>query len=254
MMELVFKLKTNQAGQVGVIVLLIMVGLLTIGLSLAARTTQESFLSGKEAETARVFNAAEQGVETALSGELTGGEIELNGITVDYTVEEVNRLQTRLFEAIPVSVDVTGCETGDQLRIDWSQVDDCDNEDPASLVASVFQDNGGSTVVRHLALGACDRGDGFLLANSINDQGYRRRYDLALETGDFLVRIKPVYNDAEVNVYSSDFELPIQSYEVRSEAEGQETDETRIVEVNSSRLTAPSILDYAVYSGSTLAK
>lgn len=250
-----------QTGQVGVIVLLTMVGMLTIGLSLAARTTQESFLSGKEAETARVFNAAEQGVEQALSsnlefdGDSYEGDIDsISGIEVDYTVEKIDKLQTRLFEAIPVGVTVDGFTAGDRLRIDWSELDDCGTESPASLIVSVFNEDAGSTTARNLALGACDRSDGFELASTINEAGYRRRYDVPLETGDFLVRVKPVYNDAEVNIYSNDFDLPIQSYLIRSEAAGTETDETRIVEVNSTLLTAPSILNYALFSGGTLAK
>ncbi len=251
----------SQAGQVGVIVVLTMVGMLTIGLSLAARTTQESFLSGKEEETVRVFNAAEQGVETALSSKLefdgdsySGSVDSVSGIDVNYTVEKVNHLQTRLFEAVPVSVVLENFSPGDELTIDWSSLDNCSTEDPASLIISVFNDLSGSTVVKHLALGACDRSDGFVSAQSINENGYYRRYDLALEAGDFLARVRPVYNDAEVNVYSSDFQLPVQSYAIRSEAEGEETDETRIVEVNSTLLTAPAVLDYAVYSGGTLVK
>ena len=249
---------SSQRGQVGVIVLLIMVGMLTIGLSLAARTTQEAFLSGKETKTTRVFNAAEQGVETALSGDLAAGDYSLSEgeIEVDYSVEEINRLQTRLFEGIPVGIDVTGASDGDELRLEWSQLDDCGSENPASIVASIFNNDGGSIVVRHLALGACDRSDGFESATIINENNYHRRYDLSLRSGDFLVRVKPVYNDTHVNIYSNDagFTLPVQSYLVRSSATGTETDETRIVEVNMSRLTAPSIFDYAVYSGNTLAK
>lgn len=248
----------HQRGQVGVIVLLIMVGMLTIGLSLAARTTQEAFLSGKETKTARVFNAAEQGVETALSSDLIAGNYSFSegGIEVDYTVEEVSRLRTRLFEGIPVGIDVTGASNGDELRLDWSQLHECGPENPASLTASIYNNETGSTVVRHLALGACDRGDGFELATTIDEASYRRRYDLALQDGDFLVRVKPIYNDTHVNIYSNDvdFTLPVQSYLVRSSATGAETDETRIVEVNMSRLTAPSVFDYAVYSGNTLVK
>lgn len=254
----------SESGQIGVIILLTMAGMLTMGLSLASRTTQEALLSGKEAESARVFNAAEQGVEEALSSELASLDFTDNiysdsissvtGVDVNFTIEKVNALETRLFEGISVGVDVTGAETGDNLRIDWSELDDCNSENPASLVVAIYFDDAGKTRVRYEALGACDVGDGFTLASVIDVDGYKRRYDLPLETNDFLVRIKSVYNDAHIKVSSTDFTMPVQYYAIRSEAANPDSNETRIVEVNRTTAAAPSILDYAVYSGGSLSK
>lgn len=246
-----------QRGQVGVIVLLIMVGMLAMGLSLAVRTTQESFLSGKESDTARVFNAAEQGVETALSGNLAEGDFEFDQgqVHVDYTVRELDRLETRMFEGIPIGISVVGATSGNELRLDWSKVDDCGAEDPASMMVGVYNNDGPSTQVRYLALEGCDRSDDFNAVSHINLNGYYRRYDLALQDGDFLVRVKPVYNDTWVKIEGvSGFTLPKQFYSIRSEASEDEGNETRVVEVNAAPLTAPSILDYALYSGNTLIK
>ena len=256
------KFKFNsQAGQVGVIILLTMTGMLAVGLSVASRTTEESLLTGKEAESTRVFNAAEQGVEEALSSELdfdgdvfSGSIDSIYGLGVDYTIQKSNVLETRIFEGVSVGVDVTGASDGNVLRIDWSKTDDCDNDTPASLIASIYYDDGGTTRVRHEALGACDHSDGFELASSIDQDGYRRRYDLPLQTGDFLIRLKSVYNDTHIKVSSSDFTMPVQQYVVRSQADNEESDETRIVEVNRTINSAPSILDYAVYSGDSLNK
>ena len=78
-----------------------MAGMLTIGLSLASRTTQELFLSGQEADSARVFNAAEVGIEEALSqdldftGETYSAEIgSVENVDVNYTIGKVNSLKT----------------------------------------------------------------------------------------------------------------------------------------------------------------
>ena len=255
-----FKFK-RESGQVGVIVLLIMTGMLTMGLSVASRTTQEALLSGKEAESTRVFNAAEQGVEEALSGDLEfpgdtyEGTVEsVTGIGVDYTIAKMNVLETRLFEGVSVGVDVTGVSDGDNLQIDWSQLTDCDTETLASLVVSIYYDDSGTTRVRHEALGACDRSDGFNLASVIDENGYKRRSDLPLQTDDFLVRVKAVYNDTHIKVSSSDFTMPVQYYLIRAEAANEDSNETRIVEVNRTLKSAPSILDYAVYSGDSLSK
>lgn len=251
----------HESGQVGVIVLLTMTGMLALGLSMASRTTQEALLSGKEAESTRVFNAAEQGIEEALSGDLDflgdtyEGSVEsVTGIGVDYTIEKINTLETRLFEGVSVGVDVTGVSTGNELQIDWSKVTDCDTETPPSLIASVYYDDSGTTRVRHEALGSCDRGDGFTLGSVIDEDGYKRRHNLPLQTDDFLVRVKAVYNDAHIKVSSGDFTMPVQYYSIRSQAANADSNETRIVEVNRTLKSAPSILDYAVYSGDALSK
>ncbi|MBU0576469.1 hypothetical protein KJ707_00405 [Patescibacteria group bacterium] len=249
----------SQSGQVGLVVLLIMTGMLTIGMSLAARTTQEAFTSGKESESARVFNAAEQGVEQALSsdldfeGESTSGTVDsVTGVDVAYTINKVANLETRLFEGVSVGVDVTGVSDGDVLQVDWSHESDCVTQDVASLMTSVYYDDVGTTRVRHYALGGCNRSDGFDLGTVIDENGYKRRYSLSLLTNDFLVRFKPVYNDTHVKIASSDFTMLTQYYSIRSKAAKENSNETRIVEVNRTSLSAPSIFDYALYSGGNL--
>ena len=267
----------RESGQVGVIILLTMTGMLVMGLSVASRTTQEALLSGKEVESTRVFNAAEQGIEKALSGDLDfigdtyEGTVEsVVGIGVDFTIAKINMLETRLFEGVSVGVDVTGASDGDNLQIDWSKLTDCGAETLASIIVSIYYDDSGTTRVRHEALGACNIGDGFTLGSVIDENGYKRRFDLPLQTDDFLVRVKAVYNDVHIKVSSSDFAMPVQYYAIRSknypismfngyyairsEAANEESSETRIVEVNRTLKSAPSILDYAVYSGGSLSK
>jgi hypothetical protein len=252
----------SQNGQVGVVILLIMVVLLTVGLSVASRSTQELFLTQQNVDSTRVFNAAEAGIDQALStsfdfqGEQTSGEIDnFNNadIDVDYQVTKMNELETRLFEMIDVKVDVTG-NNGNGIVIEWSKLDDCITEDVASLIASVYYDDAGTTRVRHYPLRGCDRSDNFLAATSINVDEYRRRYTLPLTANDSFVRIKPVYNDTHIRVTGSGWTLPVQYYNIRSEATNTLGNETRIVEVNRTLNTAPSIFDYAVFSNATLVK
>jgi hypothetical protein len=248
----------NQRGQAGVIILLIMAVMLTVGLSLATRTTEEIFVSDQQKESTRVFNAAEAGIEEALSGDLTaitGGEVDtIEGVDVDYTVTQVNRLETILFEGVSVTVDVTGTTTGQTLRVDWSAEADCDTQEPASLLLSIFYDDAGTTRTRYLPLAACDNADGFTIASSINDNGMRFRYDVPLLTGDFLIRVKPIYNDTKVRIAGNGFDLPVQYFSVRSEAQSQTGTAARVIEVNRTLSAAPSVMDYALYSGSTIIK
>lgn len=259
MMELMFK--NSQSGQTGVIILLLMAGMLTVGLSLATQTTQEALLSGKETDSARVFNAAEEGIEQAISSNLeftgdtfSGTVANQADISVAYTVTKKNTLEVLLFEGVSVSVDVTGAQDGNVLQIDWSKVDDCGSDDLASLLVATYSDVSGVARTRYTYVAGCDRSDGFESAQNIDENDYRRRYNLTLQTGDTLVRIKPIYADTNINVTSSGFVLPVQYYAIRSEASRSESNETRIVEVNRTLSAAPSIFDFAIYSGNTLIK
>lgn len=253
---------SSQRGQVGVVVLLIMVVLLTVGLSLASRSTQELFLTQQNVDSTRVFNAAEAGIDQALStsftfeGEQATGAIDNfnnSDIDVDYQITKMYQLETRLFEMVSVEVDVTG-NNGSGLVIEWSRLDDCATEDVASLLASVYYDDAGTTRVRHYPLQGCSRGDNFLAASNVNADGYRRQYDLPLTADDLFVRIKPLYNDTHIRVTGDGWQLPVQYYNVRSEARNNAGNETRIVEVNRTLDAAPSVFDYAVFSQTTLVK
>ncbi len=254
-----------QSGQIGIIILLIMVSLLTVGLSLAAQTSQELTLTQQSAESARVFNAAEAGVEEALSqgfdfqSETTTGQLNdpVSGVNVNYEVTKRRTLETRLFEGLTVMVDVTGVATGQNLLIDWARSNDCNGTNPpASLVFSIYYDDAGTTRMRQAAVQGCAHNDNFTAATSTtNVDGFYRHYTLPLLTNDLFVRIKPLYADTDIRVNSSlGWTLPYQFFTVRSEADSTLGDETRVVEVNRTLPAAPAILDYTVYSGTTITK
>src|SRR3990167_5038568 len=81
-----FKLerKVNQSGQVALIVLLVMVVMLTLGISIAQRGVADVRISQQEEDSARAFQAAEAGLEQALSTLSSGaGEV---GEDVSYAV------------------------------------------------------------------------------------------------------------------------------------------------------------------------
>lgn len=245
----------SQSGQVGVITLLLMAVLLTVGLSTAINTSQDVTLSQQEAESTRVFNAAESGVEEALStysgGDASGTIDTITDVDVDFTLTEVTNLETRLFEGVSVAIDVTGVAAGNGLDIEWSRESDCSLENPASLLVSVIT---ATNEVRYYPIGACDRGGGFPVAAPLPPGDYRRQYTLALQNDDTLVRIKPLYNDTHISVNGSGWTLPVQGVRVRSEAQSELGNEARAVEVNQSLPTAPSVMDYALVSGTSIVK
>lgn len=249
----------SQSGQIGVVILLIMVVILTVGLSVATRTTQETFLSTQSSESARVFNAAEAGIEQALSTDLetlaqdqTSGTVTgIEDTTVNYSIKKEAALETQLFKGVSVAIDVTGVTAGNGIRVEWAK-EDC-GANPAAFVAAIYSDNAGVITTRYRTLGTCGRSDGFEPATTLPaGNTYKFRFDLALQANDVLVRLQPVYNDTQVKVSGSGWILPTQFYRIRSEASNDLGDETRIVEVNRTLPTAPSIFDYALYSGTTI--
>lgn len=250
---------TAQSGQIGVVILLIMVVILTVGLTVATRTTQETFLSTQSAESARVFNAAEAGIEQALSTDITtltqdtttGTVTTVDDTTVNYSITQVAGLQTQVFKGMSVALNVQGVTTGNGVRIQWSRVDCSAN--PASFLASIYSVNAGVTSVRYRMLGNCARGDGFEQSTALSSGNpYRFEFTLPLQTNDTLVRLQPIYNDTFINVTGSGWTLPTQYYRIRSEAINELGSESRVVEVNRTLPTAPSVMDYALYSGATL--
>jgi hypothetical protein len=261
----------SQSGQIGVIIILIMVVLLTIGLSLVSQSSREVDLSRQEEESTRVFNAAEAGIEQALSTSLDFQTEEYDppptsipgsNATVDYAIKKVRKLETRLFEGSGAHVqlaDSAGAATVNTITIDWSKEKDCVTQDPASLIVSVYSYDSTATPpysVRHLSYGACNRNDDITVAANAPAGDYFKRATIALNPKDVFLRIKPVYNDTHVQVTGSGGTgtLPVQYYNIRSEAKNQNGDETRIVEVNRTLSTAPSVMDYLLFSGTTLTK
>lgn len=253
--------KDSQSGQIGVVILLIMVVILTVGLSVATRTTQETFLSTQSSESARVFNAAEAGIEQALSTDLdsltqdttTGTVTGVDDTTVNYSITKQAGLETHLFEGTSIAVDVTGVTTGNGIRVEWAK-EDCANN-PAAFVVAIYSNTAGTISTRYRTMGNCARGDGFEAASTLAaGNQYRFRFDLALQTDDVLVRLQPVYNDTQINVSGAGWTLPTQFYRIRSEATNElgAGNESRIVEVNRTLPTAPTIFDYALYSGATI--
>ena len=259
-------LQNSQSGQIALVILLMVVVLLTVGLSLATRTTQDLFLAQQEADTSRVFNAAESGIEDALSQNFTAisgpqsGSLSLNDASVDYDITPSNQLETILTEGMTVQVELGGAVSGN-LDVEWSRTADCAQS--ASLLASVFSDDGGGMRVRHIAFGpdrtSCppDQGDNFTqVGDGTGSDGYRHLYQLSLTNDDQFVRITAVYDDTHVRVSDGSLvgTFPNQQYTINSTATNDIGDEQRSIQVTRTLPRAASFMDYALYSGAGISK
>jgi Tfp pilus assembly protein PilX len=271
----------SQSGQIAVVVLLIMVILLVMGLSLATRTTQESFFSQQTAETARVWNAAESGAEDALSQlaadpNIGAGPIAVESIINDSdvtaTVATTNSYTASVPELATVTFNLEKTTPGDRigwLMIKWASEENC--ADRAALLASVYYVDGGVTKVEHYPIGrGCQSStDGFITPapdsepSFIADQpGEYKNYfgwtDIygGIQKDVKFIRIKPLYADTSISISAS--RASIQGHIVTSTATNTLGNavgtETRKVQATRSLPAAPGILDFALYSGGSIIK
>lgn len=246
-----FNKKTSfQSGQVAVVVLLIMVVLLTIGLSLATRTTQELFLSDQQAESTRVFNAAESGIEQALSEVQVGtGTLTIDGVDITYNVSGSSTLDTRVSEGASVHIDLTGYSNN--VEFEWASEGNCSER--ASLVATIFYDDAGTTRTKVIPFRpACSaHSDNFFNAIALGGNPYYHRYTIAaadLPANSLFMRVKPVYADTDLKI-SGGIGFPTQYHVISSTASYTEGDEERNIEVSRTLPAGPAYMDYALYSG-----
>ncbi len=242
-----------QSGQVAVVVLLVMVVLLTIGLSLATRTTQELFLSDQQADSVRVFNAAETGVEEALSTVAEGQHtLSIDGVDVTFDVQGSSLLETRITEGASLHLNLSGYN-GD-ITFEWATEDVC--SDRASLVAHIFYDDAGTTRSLTIPFGPdCDgQPDNFIDANTLSGSPYYHRYQISsadLPVNPLFMRVRSVYADTNILV-EGDIGFPTQYHIISSSATHNEGDEERNIEVSRTLPAGPAYMDYALYSGAAI--
>lgn len=245
---------TSQSGVVAAAVALIAVVLLTIGLSQGAQVAEELFISDQEAESTRVFNAAESGVEEALSkGEFGEQPEEFSDLQVadqidtDVSIEPQGQLTTRVPQGDSVAIKVAGSE---QLTVRWADSINCD---AAALLFSIYsQDATGDVTVRYTSASPpCDSrvGDGFHSFNAAEDTGdYRYRFNLNTLDDDVLVLIKPLYLDTNLSVSGGqNLTHLIRSVAESQTAEGEDTQQ-QIIQALRTQPRAPRFLEYALYS------
>lgn len=256
-----FRTSSKNSGQAGLVVLLLTVILLTVGIAVASRAQTDLVISRQEEESNRALNGAEAGVENALSQDLDfagntySGSVNVDSnLSVNYTIDKVNILETRLFNGVSAQADVTGVTGGQGIQIRWAKETSC-NDNPASLLVTVFNKVGTKVETRVFAYKPCITPNNNFTQISTDPSGdFYRETTIPLIAGDQFVRIKPVYNDTSIQVQGSGWNLPVQYYRVKSVADSNIGDEVRAVQVNRTLPVAPSIFDYVLYTEGTITK
>jgi Tfp pilus assembly protein PilX len=263
---------TLQKGQIGLIVILIMVVGLTIGLAVASQSITNLGITETEEKSLRAFNAAEAGIESILQDTLIAGtsNVTVGGLSADVTVSESKTQEVFLKRNETMEVPLAGA-TATQVKISWvkSAIECptggcgiCNNEQdgaPASLEIVKIRDESGSIVpYRFLynsygcgSLGGengfstADRGSGDYLSEVILDIN---------GSNDKALRLRTFYREATIKVEDLNGSgLPLQEYQIVSEATTG-TGETRSIEVSKTVEAWPPIFDYTLFSGSSLVK
>lgn len=245
-------------GQAVLIVLLVVAVALGFGLSIISQSVTDVEIAGQSEESARAFNAAEAGIEAGLK-DLTIGTYSLPvpGFTGQYSVASVNALETTVSENDVATV-VLGV-VPDTLTIEWVDSNNAQENPgtcsgasggaPASLLITVI--NNANQIVRY-GLNACDLDsvNGMTRVGVSNGtEGYLRQYSLTVAASDELVKIRPIYNQAQIRVTGDN--LPVQAYDIDSRAQSL-TLESKAIQVSRTVTAAPGIFDYVLFSGTNI--
>lgn len=254
-------------GQAVLLILLVVAVALGLGLSIISQSTTDVKISQQEQASARAFNAAEAGIEDALRQitTITLGapqSLSVDDIPVEYTVTGRDFVEATFSENESAQVVLNG--SINTLTIEWVDKNSPD-ENPnncsgasaasgqtaASLLISLVDS---SYTVTRLGLNAC----ALSASNNLTDvsesgaDSYLRRYDLAVNAGDQLVRIRPLYNQTSLRVSGTN-PLPNQAYLISASAQAP-TEEAKAIEVTRLEPGTPSIFDYVLFSGGGLVK
>ena len=252
-----------QRGQIGLIVLLVMMVVGTIALSVASRSITDVSITKQEEEKIRAFSAAEAGIEDLLTEGLVAvfeddDFEEAEGIEYSYDVSEVGVgsdgfvFPDPLVNGETVQVWIENeVDTTSDLNIYFGFPD----AETACLEISVF--NSDNTIERYAYKGKDSEGVDF-------DEGEENDFSSASPwEGDYnafvsiptvnasFVRIKALYNPVSLAVKPvSPGKLPVQAY--KATVSSSEGESSAAVEVIQSKGAFPEVFDYVLWSGNDL--
>ncbi len=256
----------SQSGQAGLIVVLLSVVVLTIGLSLMVRTSQQAQITSQQEESAKIFSAAETGIEKALSdiqsieqNEVTYASVASQNLTdtnasVDLSITQDNILKTHLDQGAAAELAIVGT---DPIDINWSLVP-C-TQTAAALIISIYNNNAGTITSRYEAVKGpenqgCTSGTNFHYSTvTTGDTPYQFKYQLSLVANDYFVRIEPIFNSTDIKAEGPSINRA--QFTVTSKAEDVTgNNQAKAIEVKRTLSTPPSFMDYTLYSGSSITK
>ncbi len=263
----------KNSGQIAIIVLLVMVVLLTIGLAVVARSITDVKISEDEKTALRAFSAAEAGIEEVLKGTLIEGsyEYDVGDLTANVVVDELNNsfgIDLLAGESLDVILEGS-VPFPTQMTVDWVKTTSeqenpgtcTEANSPASLEVTIFNNNAGTVTMRKCAFNGCNLSNGLSWSTTVNNctdaagaSGYLRRLTVSsLDSNDRIIRVKPLYNRATLNIALDQDLSATQLYQLvsKSVAEGGKVG---AFEVKKTIPALVPIFDYVLFSGGDLTK
>jgi len=256
----------RQAGQVGVIVLLISAIILVIGLSIASRTIKESQSTMVGEDSVRVFSTAESGIQQAL-GNIFQFESDQNAtLPADFSFEDANLNQVSIvskqdFEAfLPeknvLEIKVITGQTGN-INLNWSK-SSCD-QGAANLLIGHYFLSGGVYDVNYYLVGNCPThsDQNLISANASVMSGYNFAYSIPVSASNnqnAFIRIIPLDRGTDLYVGATTGLISNAQYIILSLAQMADGSSAKAIEVKRSIPSAPTFMDFALASGGSLTK
>lgn len=237
---------------------------LTIGLSIASRTVMDVSLSRQEEEGTATFQAAESGIENALNTDFTAisGQTQLpvlnvGDATVTTTITPQSTIETTVEKGGSVQVRTSvasALPANKQLVVQWGKNTTC----PSALLITAYEAANATTYyAKNYAVDPCPSSTSFSNAGVLaGTNGYTSRYLVPISTTSTIVSIQVISADTPISVASGTggWTLPTQYYTILSQAANNNGNEQRAIMVTRTGAGHPGILDYTLYSGTTINK
>ncbi len=263
---------TNQSGQTIVIILLVMVVILTIGLSITARSITDLRLSSTTEQSSRAFSAAEAGIEEALQKGLTGLPSATNvslgtgGASYSYNVSPLGGTgyvpdkPIQQDTVIQLNLSMTGVSNpATAFNLYWvDKANSAEVDNSASMEITFVSGTTTYTLEKYAYNVDAGRSNGFDSPSSFDQsyggKTYRAKVSLTIPANAQVVRIRPLYNNASLAIEAqpSGKNLPTQSFKVT--AVGTAGGATRKIEVTQSVSALPAVFDFVLFSGQDITK
>lgn len=230
----------RESGQIGLIVLLIMVVVTTIAVSVSTRSVSELRISRQEQESTRSLDLAESGIEEILASPLVPGSSfkTIAGKRVDYSISANSTVATMdLLSGHTLELDLTNATN---IKFDWSAGTLCNTAVVLAIISPTAQVSRNAYV--HTGCPAI----GNITATWNPATGLNI-------SGQKLARIKALYSTITLSGVALTGALNPIYYTVNSTSQ-MDDGSTRTVQVNKFPGSLPSIFDYVLFSGTSLVK
>lgn len=263
----------NEKGQAVLVILLTMLVVLTIVVAIFTSSLSDTSVTITQENSEKAFSLAEAGIESLLAGKEP--DINIDGFTVATETSADKEFEAYVKQNDTVTLDVEDEIDGsgnNGIIIFWSLEGDseedpdprnCDDPSsgqmPASIIVTKWRSDDSTEPfwVKAWSSVPCQgevAGEENFVQNAYNpDNEYLSARFIGLSEDDLIVNIRPVYNGATIKVRANNGTLKnTQQFSYVSEAQVNETLETRKIEVVQTLADLPDVFDYVLFSGNTL--